>query len=48
MEELVITTTQIIVEETLLLPSEETKQFTQFRLQITKNEKLPIDLMYQN
>jgi hypothetical protein len=46
MEELIISTTQIIIEETFLLPSEETRQFTQFRLPTTKNEKLPINLMY--
>jgi hypothetical protein len=41
-EEPLILTTQTIVEKTLLLPNEETKQFTQFGSQTTKNEELSI------
>lgn len=42
MEEPIISTTQITVEEKLLLLSEETRQFTQFGLPTTENEELSI------
>jgi hypothetical protein len=41
-EEPIILAIQITVEENLLLPSEETRQFTQFGLPTIENEELSI------